>query len=115
MSFHYINVETIGKLKNYFPFQIRKKCTSPANEFLSHECRNKNKKNVFFLFLFNPRKSTSPANEPLPHKCRNKNDFFFLLNPRKSTSPDNEPLPHKCRNKNDSFFSNPRKKIYKSS
>ena len=48
MSFYYINIETIGKLINIYFFQIWKKCTSPANEFLLHECRNKNKKMIFF-------------------------------------------------------------------
>ena len=50
MGFYYINVETKGKL-NFF-FSNPKKCTSPANEFLLHKCRNKNeKKNSLFSNL----------------------------------------------------------------
>ena len=68
MSFYHINIETIGKLKNYFFISKLKKCTSPANQFLSHECRNKNKNMIFFSNL---KKCTRPANEFLLHRCRN--------------------------------------------
>ena len=44
MSFYNINVET--KINIFF--SNLKKCTNPANEFLLHECRNKNKKMIFF-------------------------------------------------------------------
>jgi len=59
-----------------FSFSKLKKCTSPANQFLSHECKNKNKKIIFF---FKSEKITSPANEFPLHKCRNRNDFFFQI------------------------------------
>ena len=44
MSFCYINVE--NKNEKMISFSNLKKCTSPANEFLSHECRN----NKYFFF-----------------------------------------------------------------
>ena len=49
-------------------FTNLKKFTSQANEFLSHKCRNKNKKMIFFSNL---KKSVSPANEFLLYECRN--------------------------------------------
>ena len=42
MSFYYMNVETINK-KKYIFFKLKKKCTSPANEFIVHKCRNNRK------------------------------------------------------------------------
>ena len=36
MSFQHINVEAIGKYKNKKIYELRKKYTSPANEFLLH-------------------------------------------------------------------------------
>ena len=52
MSFYYISIETIGKWKKWFIFSNLKKCTSPANEFLLHECKNKN-----YIFFFKSEKS----------------------------------------------------------
>ena len=105
-----------------------KKITSPANEFLLHKCRNKNKINNFFfqnwknvqvqlmslyyiietivkwkngLFFSNLKKFTSPANEFLLHKCRNNRKMkkrFFFSNLKKFTSPANVFLLHKCKN-----------------
>ena len=73
MSFCYINVET----KKLIFFSNLKKCTSLANDFLLHKCRNKN------IFFSNLKKCTSAANEFLLHKCRNNRkmekhiDLFF--------------------------------------
>ena len=48
---------------------LEKKYTSPANEFLLHECRNnkkmKNKGNIYFSNL---KKCTSPSNKFLLHR-----------------------------------------------
>ena len=63
MSFYYIYVE-----KKSFFFSNLKKISSPANEFLLHKCRNKNKKYFFFSKL---KKITSPANEFLLHNRNN--------------------------------------------
>ena len=43
---------------------ISKKCTSIANEFVSHKCSNNGK--------MTEKKLTSPANEFLFYKCKNK-------------------------------------------
>ena len=50
MSFYHINIETIGKLIFFF-FSKQEKFTSPANEFLLHKCRNKNRKRNYFSKL----------------------------------------------------------------
>ena len=56
-------------------FSNLKKYTSPANEFLLHKCRNKNKKIIFFSKL---KKITSPANEFLLHNRNNSKMIFFF-------------------------------------
>ena len=66
MSFGYINIETI------FFFSNLKKCTSPANEFLLHKCRNKKK----MIFFSNLKKFTSPAKEFLLHRYINNEKIF---------------------------------------
>ena len=105
MSFCYINVET--KMKKWFFFSNLKKFTSPANEFLLHECRNKNKQKWIFSFS-NLKNFTSPANEFLLHNAEtnNKYKFSYFSNQKNFTSPADEFLLHKSRNKNDFFFLN---------
>ena len=61
-----MNVETRIK-KTIFLFKSEKN-TSPANEFLLHKCRHKNKKIYIFSKL---KKITSPANEFLLHNRNN--------------------------------------------
>ena len=64
MSFCYMNAETRIKI-NDFSFKSEK-ITGPANEFLLHECRNKNRKTIFPFKT--EKKITSPANEFPLHK-----------------------------------------------
>ena len=49
-------------------FSKQEKFTSPANEFLLHKCRNKNRKKNYFSKL---KKFTSPANEFLLNNINN--------------------------------------------
>ena len=83
MSIYYINVETIKKCQNVFFLNLKKFTReSPANEFLSHKCRNIRKIENFNIFFFKLvslaqvheqlRKCTSPANKFLLHMYSNK-------------------------------------------
>ena len=84
MSFCYINAETKLKKRTLsFFLSNRNKFTSPANEFLPHECRNNSKMKKINSLLFNQNKFTSPANEFPLHKCRNKKKrIYSFSNPK---------------------------------